>query len=108
MILYLSMLFIFALAFFGAFGARAPFGGSGRAFSLEVGSFALTKKFPEAPGALRTRFFARPGSLGLDFGFGGRSRPRFWRAQWLDFRGLSALMRVRCELRANSTKHCKN
>ena len=64
-----------------ASGARALFGGTGRAFSLEVGSFALTYKFSETPEALRTHLFARPGSLGLDFGSRGRSWPRFWKAK---------------------------
>ena len=79
-----------------ASGARALFGGSGRAFSLEVGSFAPTLKFSGAPGVLRTRFFARPGPLGLGFGSCGRCRVRFWRAKRLDFRGLRALVHVRC------------
>ena len=35
------------------------FGGTGRTFSLEVASFALTCEFSEAPKALRARFFAR-------------------------------------------------
>ena len=47
-----------------ASGLRALFGGSRRAFSLEVDSFALTLKFSEAPEALRTRFFARLGRFG--------------------------------------------
>ena len=44
-------------------GARPLLGGPGRAFSLEVASFAQTKKFSEAPEVLRARFFARLGRL---------------------------------------------
>ena len=44
--------------------ARSLFGGTGRAFSLEVASFAPTYKFSEAPRALRTCFFARLGRFG--------------------------------------------
>ena len=43
---------------------RSRFGGTGLAFSLEIASFALAKKFSEAPRALRSRFFARLGCFG--------------------------------------------
>ena len=48
----------------GCSGLRSLIGGTGRAFSLEVASFAPTYKFSEAPRALRTCFFARLGRFG--------------------------------------------
>ena len=45
-------------------GPARSSGALGRAFSLKVASFVLTKKFSEAPEALRVRFFARLGHFG--------------------------------------------
>ena len=50
----------------GGLGLRALIGGTGRAFSLEVASLALTLKFSEAPEVLRAHFFARSRRFALD------------------------------------------
>ena len=63
-------------------GARPLLGGSGRAFSLEVASFAPTYKSSEAPEALRARFFARRGRFGAQT----CSPEPPWDAPGLDFR----------------------
>ena len=89
-----------------ASGPRPLFGGTGRAFSLEVASFALTFKFSEAPEALGARIFARSGPTALNFGSPGRSRARFWRPERLDLRSLSTLAHGRCVQCPRPTKHC--
>ena len=66
----------------GVLGARSLLGGSGRAFSLEVASFAPTYKFSEAPEALRAHFFARLGRFGAQT----CSPEPPWDAPGLDFR----------------------
>ena len=90
----------------GASGARVLLGGTGRAFSLEVASFALTFKFSEAPEALRARIFARSGPPALNFGSPGRSWARFWKPKHLDLRGFSTLAHNRCVHCPRPTKHC--
>ena len=87
------------------------FGGTGRTFSLEVASFALTYEFSEAPKALRARFFAR---LGRFCAQTCSSEPP--QDAWsLDFRVrdgcFSRFFQATSDQRAKrptSKKHCKN
>ena len=92
----------------GGLGARSLLGGSGRAFSLEVASFAPTYKFSEAPEALRARFFARLGRFGAQT----CSPEPPWDAPGLDFRvqnnSFVRRLSVRRTFGAQNIQHQKN
>ena len=90
----------------GGLGARARFGGSGRPFSLEVAAFAPTKKFSEAPEALRACICAQAGR------FCARtcSSERLWDVPNLDFGARDGcFFEVSpCAKHPTSTKPCKS
>ena len=88
----------------GGLGARPLLGGSGRAFSLEVASFAPTYKFSEAPEALRARFFTRLGRFGTQTCSPERPRPRLSSPKQQFLRGFS----VRRAFDTQNVRHQKN
>jgi len=68
---------------------RALFGGSGARFLARSRSFEPSKKFSEAPVALRAHFFARAGRFFARTARSEGSRARFSRPKRLRFRRLS-------------------
>ena len=92
-------------------GRRALFGGTGRAFSLEVASFALTKKFSEAPEALSRAFSRDLAVFALELAppsIPGMPRGSILEPGTAVFSRFFHAASAPCAKRPTSKKHCKN
>ena len=91
--------------------ARSPLGGTGRPFSLEIASFAPTKKFSEAPEALRACVCPRAVSFALELAprsAPGTPRTSIWEFESAVFSKFFHAANTPCAKHPTSTKPCKN